>query len=100
MTTSEWRDLPTMADVAAAQAAGDEIEIFDQALDKWEKWNDSAWFYSADYRARPAQPKMKKVKILGWFNPETGCTTTRLNDNKWAGWTRYPNLDDEVEVPE
>lgn len=25
---NEWRDLPTLADVAAAQAAGDEIQCF------------------------------------------------------------------------
>jgi len=98
---TEWRDLPTMADVAAAQAAGEEIETTTPVEGyPWISWNEENWNSFHIYRARPAQPKMKKIKIYGWLNPETGCTTTRLNDNTWTGWTRYPKLDDEIEVPE
>lgn len=97
-TTNEWRDLPTFEDVADAKRAGDEIEV--NTGPHWESWKGTAWMNYMGYRARPAQPKMKKVKILGWLNPETGCTTTRLVDSVWTGWVRYPRLDDEVEVPE
>lgn len=99
MSANEWRDLPTMADVAAAKAAGDEIQVH-HIGSVWNSWKGVSWANDWIFRARPAQPKMKKVKILGWLNPETGCTTTRLVDSVWTGWVRYPRLDDEVEVPE
>lgn len=100
MSTNEWRDLPTMADVSAAQAAGDEIQYRAHETYEWRSWRGEIWDKDWLFSARPAQPKMKKVKILGWLNPETGCTTTRLVDSVWTGWVRYPRLDDEVEVPE
>lgn len=96
----EWRDLPTMADIAAAQVAGDEIEVYDPANDKWEAWKATVWFAGVEYRARSVS-KTKKVKILGWVDVVSGKTFTAVD-----GWAisgdaiRYPKLDDEIEVPE
>lgn len=94
---SEWRDLPTLADVAAAQAAGDEIEVGRDDTG-WCRWNEQHWFMCNKYRARP-KPKVRKIKILGWIDPVSGQTITRREDQKLATWDRYPKLDDEVEVP-
>ena len=102
MTTSEWRDLPTLADVAAAKEAGDEINVFSGLgfAAAWIKWNEKQWDSAGKYRAR-SKPKVRKIKILGWIDP-AGSTFTRCEDfpiEKIWGWVRYPKLDDEVEVP-
>ena len=98
--SNEWRDLPTMADVAAAQTAGDEIEI--GYGDKWATWDGKTWAESWFFRARPVQPKMKKVKILGWVKAHSGLTITQIENYPEVNkdWIRYPKLDDEIEVPE
>lgn len=96
---SEWRYLPTLADVAAAQAAGDEIEVGSDDTG-WCRWNQQHWFMSNKYRAR-AKPKVRKIRILGWVG-SCGETLTRREDlevNPALRWIRYPKLDDEVEVP-
>lgn len=101
--SNEWRDLPTMEDVALAKAAGDEIQVFNYRKfpTNWTLWNGKSWVSGNKYRAR-SKPKVRKIKILGWINPDNGNTFTRREDfpieNIW-GWIRYPKLDDEVEVP-
>ena len=96
--SNEWRDLPTMADVAAAQTAGDEIQS--AYVDAWVVWNGKAWSALWSFRARPMQPKMKKVKILGWANKIIGSTITLVEGARISTeWIRYPKLDDEIEVP-
>ncbi len=62
---TEWRDLPTMADVAAAQAAGDEIEVghkFDDLI-YWKSWSGLEWTKCWKYRARPRKPATKIVVL-------------------------------------
>ena len=104
MSTNEWRNLPTMADVAAAQAAGDEIQYRAHETYEWRSWRGEIWDKDWLFSARPAQPKMKKVKLLGWLHPSTGDTCTSLESLSKemidARWIRYPKLDDEIEVPE
>lgn len=94
---SEWRDLPTFEDVADAKRAGDEIELLGGI--GWRKWRGSMWDRNVQYRARPAQPKMKKVRMLAY----TDCQALM-----WRGedvqlpscWVRVPAEDKEIEVPE
>lgn len=96
-TTNEWRDLPTFEDVADAKRAGDEIEV--NTGPHWESWKGTAWMNYMGYRARPAQPKMKKVRMLAY----TDCQALM-----WRGedvelpscWVRVPAEDKEIEVPE
>lgn len=102
--TNEWRDLPTFEDVADAKRTKDEIEIYDQYNDKWLAWSEDLWCSSVTYRARPAQPKMKKVKTLGWWHPTNWDHLIRpenvTESMQNLGYVRYPKLDDEIEVPE
>lgn len=97
--SEEWRDLPTLADVAAAQAAGDVVEHC-IPTGGWKFWDGKSWDEEISYRARSV-PKTKKVKILGWVYVVSGKTFTAVD-----GWAisrnaiRYPKLDDEIEVPE
>ena len=99
---SEWRELKTLQDVAAAQAAGDEIEVGSDhvgAAWAWYKWDGEYWASDSPYRARPRQPKMKKLKMLcyliggrlDWFHNDYGSSD---------GWIRIPSEDKEIEVPE
>ncbi len=76
--TTEWRDLPTMADVAAAQAAGEEIEYsFSMAV--WDKWNGEAWDAKAHFRSRPRkQTKTIVLREALYFNEDDGY---------WVIWT-------------
>ncbi len=53
--TTEWRELKTLQDLAAAQAAGDEIEVRVMGSN-FEMWHGYAWHYDYAYRARPKDP--------------------------------------------
>lgn len=99
--TTEWRDLPTMADVAAAQAAGDEIQANHTDRDTyWIEWVGVRWFAETRYRARPRQPKMKKVKSLCWRDESGDLTWTDegIGFTTESGWQRFPAGDIEGEV--
>lgn len=95
---SEWRELKTMAGVAAAQAAGDEIEYF--LGGRWKAWQGVVWNVHRQFRARP-RPKTKKVKIYGYLDTVTGRTFTVVRGVSISGdVVPYPKLDDEIEVEE
>lgn len=55
---TEWTELKTLQDVAAAQARGDEIQVYGVAT--WVPFEGKQWFASSDYRSRPA----KKTKTI------------------------------------
>lgn len=69
-TMGEWKDLPTMQDVAAAQAAGEEIEAYLLGQDGWKSWKANAWDASAAYRSRPR--KQTKTVVLRRALLQTG----------------------------
>ena len=94
--SNEWRDLPTMADVAAAMDVGDEIQV--DGYSGWEEWYGTMWALNMQYRARPRQPKMKKVKLLCWFNGED--LFWKPEDHPVVHWQRFPAGDIEGEVEE
>ncbi len=59
--TNEWRDLPTLPDVAAALTAGDEIQLrFNGA---WVEWLGTSWRKDSLYRARPRKPATKTIVL-------------------------------------
>jgi hypothetical protein len=98
MTTQEWKDLPTLQDVAAAQAAGDEIQWMGSLDMSYETWGGAMWAKSALYRSRPV-PKTRKVKRLAYddgyelfWRAETVTPTPT--------WRRVPAEDKEIEVTE
>ncbi len=80
---TEWRDLPTLPDVAAAQAAGDEIERRSKISGRWETWDGNAWDASAMYRARPRKPATKTIVLRRALLKENGNY-----------WTPSPSTED------
>lgn len=101
MTTETWIDLPTLQDVAKAQYDGWEIvwqekSSFDES-DPLHPWDGSGWSQYWRFRGRHRQPKMKKVKLLGWFDGEE----LRLaHEALQHDWVRVPSEDKEIEIPE
>ncbi len=61
---SEWRELKTLQDVAAAQANGEEIQLLNVVSDNWEVWMQYAWHSTAKYRARPKAETVTLRKAL------------------------------------
>ena len=94
----EWTDLKDLNDVAIAQKSGWEIEIDATGDNDWVAWGGTAWMNHQKYRGRPAQPKVKKVKLEAWLDS--------LKELRWfagpipflTSWTRVPSEDKEIEV--
>ena len=100
--SNEWRTLSTLQDIAEAQKNGDEIECCE--YNEWVSWFGEYWEKDWRFRARPAQPKMKQVKMeawlsgsreLRWFHED--AETPMLQTSKW---TRVPTEDKVIEIPE
>lgn len=98
MSANEWRDLPTMADVAAAKAAGDEIQVH-HIGSVWNSWKGVSWANDWIFRARPAQPKMKKVKLLAWLDADQLFWLRETSTSKFPA-VRVPAEDKIIEVME
>ena len=96
--TTEWRDLPTMADVAAAQTAGDEIHFLGVGCTEWVAWDGAVWRDDWLFRARPPQPKMKKVKMLCFYNGKELFWAESGSGYPYR--CRIPAEDKEIEVPD
>ncbi len=96
---SEWKELKTLQDLAAAQAAGEEIEVR-LARSVWERWAGVVWNSAMNYRSRPAKPKTKKVKLQAWFNGTDLFWKAELVGLIPSNWVRVPAEDKEIEVPE
>lgn len=95
--TTEWTELNTLQDVAKAQADGLEIEV--DTGPHWEEWKGTAWMNYMTYRARPRQPKMKKVRMLCWTDGET--LFWNADHLPVPGeWTHISTQDIEIEIPE
>ena len=94
---NEWIGLPDLQAVAKAQADGWEIEDFSSS--DWSEWNHKWWQEGRKYRARPAQPKMKKVKMLCWFDGAF-LHWIREGYENHAMQCRIPAEDKEIEIPE
>jgi hypothetical protein len=93
----EWKDLPTLQDVAEAQAQGCDIQIY--GVVGWETWHECVWALGSKYRGRPRQPAMKKVKSLCWRFSD-GDLAWRIEGMALAHpWIRVPSEDKEFEVP-
>ena len=97
--TTEWKDLPTFQDVAEAQAQGWEVQT-DAGTTTFAEWLGETWYTRWKYRARPPQPKMKKVNLAAYLDLQGEFR--RVNEASFANsnWTRVPSEDKEIEVPE
>jgi hypothetical protein len=94
--TTEWIELDTLLDVARVQSQGWEIEVL-MGDGSWEKWNGRYWGHHQQYRGRPAQPKMKKMKMLCWTDGED--LYWKPENHPVMHWQRFPTGDIEGEVP-
>ena len=102
-TKQEWKDLPTMQDVACAQA--DEWKIqFSDGNKVWRIWDGKTWANVWNFRARPRQPKMRTITLRkallktttkDYWIIEGTCNYEAGND--FVGWIGEPYT---VEVPE
>lgn len=81
MSTYEWKELNTIQDVAAAQAAGMEIELKIGA-GHWLPWIGKHWSFDCDYRARPRKPK-ELVRIVFSDNGTTSLYRAREPECKF-----------------
>jgi len=99
--TNEWIDLPDLKAVSKAQADGWEIEHYRRMFDSsdgWYNWPGTQWNEIAHYRGRPAQPKMKKVKMLCYLI--TGSLEWLIEGKSVdMRWIRVPAQDIEIEIP-
>lgn len=79
--TTEWKNLTTLQEVAAAQAAGEEIEYLADAgnykYEKFRPWDGGNWLNTYEYRSRP-KPRTKKVVLRK--------AVFKRNDSYWTGW--------------
>ena len=96
MNTNEWRDLKTLQEVAAAQAAGDEIEYSYDSGKYWSVWFGEYWDKDTLFRARPRKPATKKVKMLCFYNGTT--LFWHESGNGCFYRCRVPSEDKEIEV--
>ena len=60
--TTEWKDLPTMKDVANVPE-GWEIQFADRINEIWRTWDGKTWSNVWRFRARPRQPKTKTITL-------------------------------------
>ena len=97
MTTENWIGLPTMQDVAKAQANGWEIEYRCGA--QYATWGGITWQKTFVFRGRPRQPKMKEVKMLCWFANGV-LYWYSADESPREHWIRQPHLDMVAQVPE
>ena len=95
--TQEWRELKTLQDVAAAQAAGHEIIV--STAGGFCAWDGLMWYADRLYRSRPV-PKVKRIKMLCWFNGYNLLWEVENKDRNFSDWTRIPDEDKEIEVME
>jgi hypothetical protein len=61
---SNWTELKTLQDIAAAHVRGDEIEVFGLDGD-WVVWSGGSWCAGNPYRSRPR--KRTKTVVLREF---------------------------------
>ena len=72
---------------------------FDAGSCEWQ-WSDPPENY--EIRDKP-KPKLKKVKLLAWWNNNSGYMSWRVVGaglGEWEGWRRVPSEDRIAEVEE
>ncbi len=102
---TEWCDLPTMQDVAAAQAAGDEITVRIDERSAWLSWVGNCWREDLNYRARPRKPVTRVVVLRRALMRELlsdnyyGTNPTSIDYSSREGFVMWLPGEETVEVP-
>jgi hypothetical protein len=89
----------TLLEAAKALLEGKRVEYRSKLEDTWYKWEGLCWSVSWDVRIAPEPKKMRKVKMLAWFN-QVGSLTLVEEGRHWIpkDWQRVPAEDKEIEV--
>lgn len=85
---SEWKELKTLQEVAAAQVAGEEVECAKAHVETqgWYAWDGVAWYKGQLYRSRPK----KKVKTIVLREALFSCGGDRF----WTSWVSCNYVED------
>ena len=105
--TTEWKEITGPEELFRLKREGWEIEVWTELHD-WRSWWGNAWEADWKFRARPHQPKMKKVKLLAYIGTsilthvreDSPTDILKSYDGVGSKWIRQPHLDLEGEVPE
>jgi len=96
--TTEWKDLPTLPDVGEAQLEGWEIQT-DAGTNTFAEWAGKNWVARWNFRGRPRQPAMKKVKLEAWLSEyELRWLNVEAGNKPAPHWVHVPSEDKEIEV--
>ena len=72
--SNEWKDCSSLQELAAAQARGDEIDVY--ASGEWSIWDETVWHEREEYRCRPAKGEVSsRYPIM--LDPERAKYVTR-----------------------
>lgn len=89
---TEWTELKTLQEVAAAQARGDEIEYISDAgnlkYEKFKPWDGRGWYATYEFRSRPRKKTKTIVLREALFNLGNGIYKTE--------WTTAPREQSSV----
>ena len=58
---TEWTECSSLQELAAAQARGDEIDVY--ASGEWSIWDETVWHEREEYRCRPAQAAKENSEL-------------------------------------
>ncbi len=83
---NEWRELKTLQEVAAAQAAGEEIECALGELG-WRLWYGADWKDAWKFRARPKAETVTLRKAL--IRYKNGCEVVLEGNEKYVESFRH-----------
>lgn len=73
--TTDWRELRTIQEVAAAQANDEEIEHFGAISELWRPWDTKIWSGNGLYRSRPRKQTKTVVLREGLMRSSSGYYT-------------------------
>lgn len=84
---SEWKVLKTLQEVAAAQAAGDEIQ---REVDYgWERWNGAYWSSMYNLRSRPKQNEVIQLRKGLFGSPSAGYDVRQCTEQYAEGCSNF-----------
>lgn len=94
---TEWTYISRLEDINHALKEDFEIEV-SYGLSTFVPWDKNLWSANYKYRARPRQPKMKKVKMLCYFDTVIDQLVWSSAEAISGDWIRVPSEDKEIEV--
>ena len=96
---TDWKEITDPEELFRLKREGWEIELANGT--SWGLWAGTIWSAVYKFRARPPQPKTKKVKMLCWFDGTWLQYATEDHSKGLASatkWIRIPAEDKEIEV--